>query len=101
MCVRSKSTRSSHTGSLIIDKCLVCTFAYDLQGPFNTPSMMYNKIYIFGIMEYNFRYVWPFFGKNKSDFYVMFKYWLENEFTQIRAFNSQLGQVTLVGEAGS
>ena len=100
VCVRSKSTRSSHTGSLIIDKRLGSTFAYDLQGPFNTPSIMYNNIYMFGIIEYNSRYVWPFFGKNKSDVYAIFKYWLENEFTQIRALNSQLGQVTLVGDSG-
>ena len=46
VCVRSNSTRSSHTGSLIIDKRLGSTFAYDLQGPFNTPSIMYNNIYI-------------------------------------------------------
>ena len=100
VCVRSKSTRSSHTGSLIIDKRLGSTFAYDLQGPFNTPSIMYNNIYMFGIIEYNSRYVWPFFGKNKSDVYAIFKYWLENELTQIRALNSQLGQVTLVGDSG-
>ena len=37
VCVRSKSSRSSHSGSLVHDKRICGTFTYDLQGPFNTP----------------------------------------------------------------
>ena len=89
ICVRAKSTRNSHSGSLLVDKRAGSTFAYDLQGPFNTPSIVYNNVYMFGIVEYTSRYVWPFFGKNKSDVSSIFKYWLENEFTQIRALNRE------------
>ena len=66
VCVRSKSSRSSHSGSLINDDRICSTFAYDLQGPFNTPSLINENIYQFGIIEYKTRYVWSYFGTRKD-----------------------------------
>ena len=44
VCVRSKSSRSSHSGHLIHDDRICSTFAYDLQGPFNTPSVIKENV---------------------------------------------------------
>ena len=78
VCVRSKSSRSSHSGSLINDDRLCSTFAYDLQGPFNTPSLINENIYQFGIIEYKSRYVWSYFGTRKDQVYAIFRNWPSN-----------------------
>ena len=46
VCVRSKISRSSHSGHLIHDDRICSTFAYDLQGPFNTPSIVKKNVYM-------------------------------------------------------
>jgi hypothetical protein len=100
VCCRGKSTRNSHRGNLNFDGRLGSTFAYDLQGPFNAPSLVYENRYMMGIIEYSSRYVWPFFGQHKSDCYQFFQHWLDNDFTQLRGVYKDLGQVILVADQG-
>ena len=66
----------------------------------NTPSLINKNIYQFGIIEYNSRYVWSYFGTRKDQVYAIFQYWLDTEFTQLRSLNPEIGQVTLVGDSG-
>jgi hypothetical protein len=68
-CRQAKSTRASFTS--VVPRCADAGYQWYVyvKGPFKTPSLINNNIYIFGLIDSKSRLIVQYFLKYKSDVY--------------------------------
>jgi hypothetical protein len=80
----AKAKRNSFGGTVSRPLILGKQWAADIKGPFDTPSLVNENIYVFGIIELKSRYLVQYYIKRKSEVGNCLKNWYEKYVMALR-----------------
>ena len=83
-CRLAKAKRNSFGGTVSRPLILGKQWAADIKGPFDTPSLVNENIYVFGIIELKSRYLVQYYIKRKSEVGSCLKNWYEKYVMALR-----------------
>ena len=83
-CRLAKAKRNSFSGSVSRPLILGKQWAADIKGPFDTPSLINENTYVFGIIELKTRYLVQYYIKRKSDVGKCLKNWYQKYIMALR-----------------
>ena len=83
-CRLAKAKRNSFSGAVSRPLILGKQWAADIKGPFDTPSLVNENIYVFGIIELKSRYLVQYYIKRKSEVGNCLKNWYEKYVMALR-----------------
>jgi hypothetical protein len=89
MCRQAKGTRNSFSGTVARPLVQGKQWYADVKGPFTTPSLVHENLYVFGIIEAKTRYLIQYYIKQKSDVHQCLKVWYEEYIIPLRRTSVQ------------
>jgi len=88
LCRQAKGTKKSFSGTVSRPSVKEKQSYADVKGPFTTPSLFHENLYVFGIIEATTRYIVQCYIKQKSDVHKFLKLWYEECVVSIRQTSS-------------
>ena len=99
-CALAKSTKSSFSGHLDAPEFIGQIWYVDVKGPVQTPSIVHENHYVFGIIDAKTKFLIQYFMKTKDEVLHYFTLFHDHFIPYIREMQPQLKSITVFSDMG-